>query len=327
MVLEVLAPRQQLLVVGRGLEEASVLRVGETLDHGVGQGTRLGEPARIEAGLVQGEQRLEQERVVLQVGVELGLAVLPGAQQPPVGVAQRAEHELRTAGRRLHVVGALEHGAGLGQRGDHQGVPGGQALVVEARPDALRPHVVETPAPLRERFGPARAAHRDVVALEVAGRRWPRTRRSPRRPRGRPPARLASPRPTTRRTCPPRPRSPRRGRSRSRPRAPSSRAAPSRGSPRRRRETARRRAPASRAGRRGPAARCRRASSRSGAPARWRRPSSARSRRPPGRTSPRGHRPQRVRRHLRLPAAQEELDDATRAGTWARRRSRRSTES
>ena len=46
VVLEVLAAGHQLLVVGRRLEEAAVLVVGEALDHRVGQRARLGEPAR-----------------------------------------------------------------------------------------------------------------------------------------------------------------------------------------------------------------------------------------------------------------------------------------
>ena len=142
--------------------------VAEALDHRVGQRARLAEPARVEARLVEGQQRLEQVGVILEVGVEAPAAVLPGAQQPAVGVAQRAEHEVGGAGGGLEVVGSLEHRAGLGQRGDHQGVPGGQALVVEPRPDALRAHLVEAPAPLVEALGRARAAHRDVGALEVA---------------------------------------------------------------------------------------------------------------------------------------------------------------
>ena len=54
----------------------------------------------LEARLVEGEQRLEQEGVVLEVGVEAGVAVLVGAQQAAVGVAHRAEHELGALARR-----------------------------------------------------------------------------------------------------------------------------------------------------------------------------------------------------------------------------------
>ena len=42
------------------------------------------EPAHLEGRLVEGEQRLQQEGVVLEVGVELRLAVVVGAQQAAV---------------------------------------------------------------------------------------------------------------------------------------------------------------------------------------------------------------------------------------------------
>ena len=41
------------------------------------------EPALLEGRLVEGQQRLEQEGVVLEVAVEVGPAVLVGAQQAP----------------------------------------------------------------------------------------------------------------------------------------------------------------------------------------------------------------------------------------------------
>ena len=74
MVLGVLAAGHQALVVRGGLEEAAALLVGEALDHRVRQLARGGEPARLERRLVQGEQRLEQEGVVLEVGVQPRLA-------------------------------------------------------------------------------------------------------------------------------------------------------------------------------------------------------------------------------------------------------------
>ena len=108
-----------------GGEEAAALGVAEAGDHGLGEGLGLLEPALLEGRFVKRQQRLEQEGVVLQVGVEMGPAVLVGAQQAPVGVAQGAEHELGAAAGRLEVVLAPEHRAGLGQGGDRQRVPGG----------------------------------------------------------------------------------------------------------------------------------------------------------------------------------------------------------
>src|SRR6201999_1581702 len=68
-VLELLAARDQRLVVVGGGEEAAALGVGEALQDRVRERARLAEPARVERGLVQGQQRLEQERVILEVGV------------------------------------------------------------------------------------------------------------------------------------------------------------------------------------------------------------------------------------------------------------------
>ena len=170
MVLEVLAPRHQLLVVGRGLEEAAPLRVGETLDHGVRQGPGLGEPAGLERGLVERQQRFEQERVVLQVGVQLGLSVLVGAQQAPLPVAQLAQDEVRRIAGRVQEARLFQGRAGLGQGGDGQRVPGGQALVVQPGPDALSPGLVEPAADAGQVRGLLVAAGEDGPALEVAAR-------------------------------------------------------------------------------------------------------------------------------------------------------------
>ena len=71
-----------------GREEAAVLGVREAGDHLVGQRDRLLEPALLAGRFEQRDQRLEQEGVVLQVRVDLGAAVVVGAQQP--AVARRA---------------------------------------------------------------------------------------------------------------------------------------------------------------------------------------------------------------------------------------------
>ncbi len=87
VVADLLAAGDQLLVVGRGGEEAAALGVAEAGDHRVGQLPRGGEPARLEARFVEDEERFEQEGVVLEVGVQVGAAVLVGAQQVAVVVA------------------------------------------------------------------------------------------------------------------------------------------------------------------------------------------------------------------------------------------------
>src|SRR3954454_13209189 len=81
VVLDVLAARDQLLVVLGGREEAAVLRVREALDDRVGERPRLGEPARVERRLVERDQRFEQEGVVLEHRAEPRPAAVVGAQQ------------------------------------------------------------------------------------------------------------------------------------------------------------------------------------------------------------------------------------------------------
>ena len=176
--------------------------------------------------------------------------------------------------------------AGIGQRRDHQAVPVGQHLVVEAGPDpfaaqhqeACRAAWRAAPRPPSLR-GNVLEAIEDIVTFEIAlvghvvmlQQKTQHFRRpAPRRSR---PA-------TRRRTCPPRPPNRRRAR---RENAPSGGRHLARRASRPSRpraggtagcRCAHRPAPAARA-----AGRCRRASSRNAAPASARRPSSARSRR------------------------------------------------
>ena len=135
VVADLLAAGDQPLVVVRGRKEAAALGVAEAGDHRLGELAGLLVPALLEARFVERQQRLEQEGVVLEVGVEPRLAVLEGAQQAAPVVAQLAEDELGALARRLQVVVALEDRAGLGESGDRQRVPRGEALVVEPRAD------------------------------------------------------------------------------------------------------------------------------------------------------------------------------------------------
>ena len=151
MVAEVLAAGDQLLVVVRGGEEAATLLVGEALDHRLGGLAGGVEPAHLEGRLVEAQQRLDQEGVVLEVGVEPALAVLPGAEQAARVVAHRLEDEAGAAAGGVEEVLAAERGAGVGERGDHQRVPGAEPLVVEAGAHPLLAPLRAAPA------GPARA--------------------------------------------------------------------------------------------------------------------------------------------------------------------------
>ena len=111
--------------------------------------------------------------MVLEVGAEASPAVLPGAQQTSVGVAQRGKHELRALPRRVDVVRATQHRAGLGQRRDHQRVPRGQALVVEPRAHALGPHrqqpLADLRQPLRHRSAPLEHVQAMLEVPALAG--------------------------------------------------------------------------------------------------------------------------------------------------------------
>ena len=86
--MRVLGAGDQRLVVAAGVEEAALRRVPELLDHDVGQVQGRLDPARLERRLVQRHQGVDQEGVILQVGVQLGRrAGAAGAQQPAVGRA------------------------------------------------------------------------------------------------------------------------------------------------------------------------------------------------------------------------------------------------
>ena len=156
-------------MVVRGLEEPAPARVGKPLDHRVCQLARGHEAARVERRLVEAQQRLDQEGVVLEVAVELCGAVLEAPQQAPIAVAKIAQDEFRAPRCGLEIVRALQHGPRVGERGDHQRVPGGQPLVVQPRPDALRATVVQAAANLLQSRRSIVTAGEDVAPLEVAG--------------------------------------------------------------------------------------------------------------------------------------------------------------
>ncbi len=81
---EILAPRDQHLVVVRGLEEAGSGRVAELRQDRLGQAGRSLQPAQLEGGLVERDQPQRHGRVVFQVGVEVGAAVFGGAVETDV---------------------------------------------------------------------------------------------------------------------------------------------------------------------------------------------------------------------------------------------------
>ena len=168
VVLDLLAPGDQLLVVLVGREEPAVLAVGEALEDRVGERLRLGEPPRVERRLVERQQRVEQERVVLEHRPQPRLAAVVGAQEAAVLVAHAGDEEVRAPHRGVAVDGLVERGGGVGERRDHQRVPARQALVVEPGPHPLRTRLVELRAQRVAVRRVGRRAHEDVRALEVA---------------------------------------------------------------------------------------------------------------------------------------------------------------
>ena len=68
-VVLVLAPGEQLLVVVGGEEEAAAFVVAVLLDHRVGQRLRLVEPLLLAGRVVQRQQAVDEEGVVVEVGV------------------------------------------------------------------------------------------------------------------------------------------------------------------------------------------------------------------------------------------------------------------
>ena len=60
-------------------------------------------------------------------------AVVVGAQQPTVAVAHPLPDELGGALRGVEVARLAQHRSGVGQRRDHQRVPGAQTLVIKRR--------------------------------------------------------------------------------------------------------------------------------------------------------------------------------------------------
>ena len=137
-------------MVGSRGEEPASLRVLEAFDDRARQRRGLAIEAGLERRLIQRDQCLEQEAMVLEIGVEASLTVLPRTQQAPVRGSHVVKDEGRALNGGLHVVVSLEHGARLRQGGDHERVPGRQALVVEPGADAVGARLVQLAADLRQ---------------------------------------------------------------------------------------------------------------------------------------------------------------------------------
>ena len=116
---------------------------------------RLEQPARVAARDVQLHQPVCDVGVVLEVTRSLRDAVPPGAVQPAVRCRQIAEEKAGQLGCRLDAPS-------LGERREHQAVPGGDRLVVAER---LRPLLAQRVQPLA-RVLVELAAQNEAAVLE-----------------------------------------------------------------------------------------------------------------------------------------------------------------
>ncbi len=130
-----LAAVDQRLVPVRGEEETPAPLVAEVRQQAFREPYREVEVLRTPAGLQQFERRVEQERVVVEVGVEARAPILPGRQQPVVDDEPVAD-EVHAGGCRIGEFRSLQPDGGDRQPANHQRVPARQDLVVAPRPDA-----------------------------------------------------------------------------------------------------------------------------------------------------------------------------------------------
>ena len=85
IVVHVFLPRDQGLMAIAGEEEPPLLRIGKLVDHDLGQLESRVNPARFAGRFIQSCQAVDQVGVVVEIGVELGLAVLVSVEQTAVG--------------------------------------------------------------------------------------------------------------------------------------------------------------------------------------------------------------------------------------------------
>ena len=126
---------QRFMVVA-GEEEATISRVLELLEHEVGQcagEAQVGGAQQV--ALHDFEHAPSRERVVIEIGIEVRAADRVGGQQAAVA-PQRRTNEVERAPRRLGPTRFAEYPRREGHAVDRQRVPGGQHLVVAARPHA-----------------------------------------------------------------------------------------------------------------------------------------------------------------------------------------------
>ena len=171
LVLPRLRPVKELLVARTGKEEAAPLAVLELLKEHIGKRARKFKVRPRELGLHELEQRSGQERVIVEIGIEVRAAVLVGRKQPAALPHARTNEIERTPGGRDPIL-ATEYPAGVRHAADRKRIPGHQHLVIAARTNAPLARSKElVPRRFDQRLGRRRQAigetQMPVLAFEV----------------------------------------------------------------------------------------------------------------------------------------------------------------
>ena len=168
-----LGSMDQLLVVATREVEAAGLRILELVQHRIGNLLREFQQFGIELRLEEFDERVDEERVVVEVRIEVGAAVLIGCEKAAV-LPHGCMDEVERAARGGDPLIVAEHPAGARHAADHERVPRHQDLLVTARPHALfargKSFRARRCKPRGRRRGVVRLARHDqvpVLALEV----------------------------------------------------------------------------------------------------------------------------------------------------------------
>ena len=112
VVVELLLPRDEVLSVGGRQEKTAALLVSEEVDGEPREPKRLVEPAQLAGRDVKLVEAVRDVRVVLEIAGAFGLPGVEGPVQPPFGVGERPEQELRKLDGGVAVVA---RGGGTGR--------------------------------------------------------------------------------------------------------------------------------------------------------------------------------------------------------------------
>ena len=138
------AAMDEFFVIVAGEEKAAVLCIFKLIEQPLRQRAREHQIISAKLGLHQLQQRIEQKRVVVEVRIQMRLAVFAGGEQAAI-FPQRAADKIQRALCGGEPRWLVEHARRARHALDHQRVPTGQDFFIAARPDAL--------VACREQFG------------------------------------------------------------------------------------------------------------------------------------------------------------------------------